>query len=60
MDDVIQALRGGRTHDPQHPLRGRHVWISPDFDEPDDDLWESLYNDDFDSLRGDALASDRN
>jgi antitoxin (DNA-binding transcriptional repressor) of toxin-antitoxin stability system len=30
----------------RHPLRGRGIWISDDFDEPLDDLWESLHEDD--------------
>jgi len=26
----------------KHPLRGKKIWISPDFDEPMDELWEAL------------------
>jgi prevent-host-death family protein len=26
----------------KHPLRGKKIWISPDFDEPMDELWEAF------------------
>ncbi len=50
-DDVVITKRGkpiarlvacAPERPKRHPLRGRKIWVSDDFNEPMDDIWEAL------------------